>query len=127
MYIDYISETTADYNKMLDEADTLEKLVKGVTDFKLIANDALKKVSTMDQAAFEDFRGGLAMERKRKFAGEEWNDKYGEIIIPSVIMAVAVVAHQFMVPWGCAYIRMRDAGKLVEKDGVAIVSADMFV
>ena len=119
MDIGYQSEPIEDYQKALNGAKTLDGLRKAVGKFALIAGDAAEVVSGMDEDAFKEWAAGLAMERKKQFAGEDWVEKYGAIVMPIVMLEVGMIAQHFGAPWGCAYIRMKEAGRIKEVCGVA--------
>lgn len=110
--INYMSEQPEDYAKALTDADTLPKLVKTLDEWERVAADARKVVHSMTAEDFATWRDGLAKERKGDFAGEEWALKYGVVTMPEVLFKVSLIAQQYGVPWGCAYIRLRDSGNL---------------
>lgn len=122
MDIGYLSEPDKDYCRLLDAQKTLPDLRKFVRSYKLIAADALKIVDSMTGSGFRDWRAGLKLERRGKFAGEAWAVKYGAVLMPAIIVQVGLLASDYNVPFGLAYIRMRDAGRLTEAGGVAMLT-----
>lgn len=116
-----LCELPQDYNKMLDQADTLFKLKSGIARYKPIAADAVKLVETMDEKTFTGFRAALAKERKGRFCGEGWADLVSMILMPEVLFRVAVIATRFQAPWGVAFLQMHNAGLLHIEDGIVHV------
>lgn len=121
MEIGYYSEPVQEYVKALGAADTLESLQHTVMLYRRIAADAVAVAEKMGTEEFYRWRAGLALERKGKFAGEEWALAFGEIMMPRIMLLVGMAASHFHVPWGVAFIRMKDFGQIVESDGIAIV------
>jgi hypothetical protein len=103
----------------LTAAKTLDALQSHVQTFRRVADDAWQVAQAMDEKSFLSFVNGVRRERRGHFAGAEWAEKYGAILMPSVLMRVSMVADQFKVPWGCAYIRLRDVGRISEQGNVA--------
>ena len=119
MEIGYRDDPIPDYTKAIDAATNVSELRAAIEPFGLIANDALLAVRSMTEDEWPSFKRGLKMERSRKFAGMPWQDRYGCVLLPTVMLMVGMTATHFHAPWGCAYIRLRDMGDVVEKDGVA--------
>lgn len=118
MKIDYMTEPVDEYNKALDSAADAQSLRDGIKKFYLIAWDAMD-VAMSDEFDFKEFKAGLKKERKQKFSGEDWMSKYGNILIPDMIVHVATVSSKCRVPFGCAYIRMKGVGLIDDSDGKA--------
>ena len=110
--ITYYSEQPADYAKGLTEADTLDKLRAFARDWRELAPDAFRIVASMTEVDFKSWRVGLVAEREGMFAGAWFAKQYGALMIPTVLFKVSQVASRFGVPWGCAYIRLRETGNL---------------
>ena len=110
--ITYFSEHPQEWASSLDGADTLEKLKLLCEEWKELAPDALRTVVKMTGADFLQWRAGLKMERKGKFAGDSFSEKYGDITMPAIMFKVEMVASGYKVPWGLAYIRMKETGTL---------------
>jgi hypothetical protein len=66
----------------------------------------------MKREDFRQWRKGLAKERKGQFAGEDFAIRFGALLLPELLLKVGMVAVIFNAPWGCAYIRMKEAGQL---------------
>ncbi len=122
MKINYQSEPIADYNKALSEADTLEKLRGVLTAYDRVAHDAKALVDTWTAVDFKDWRRSLAQERRGKFMGDDAAHRFAVVLMPDVLFRVAIVSDQFKAPWGLCFIRMLDAGQLIERDGFAEVA-----
>lgn len=113
MKITYVSNNAADYVKGLKAAQSLEALRDFVKQQRFIANDAYKAVSA-DDFEWQEFCRGRALENKSEYAGDEWAKRFGAVLMPEILIRVGIVAHTYGVPWGCAYIRMRDEGMIRE-------------
>lgn len=110
--ISYVSEQPRDYAEGLSRCQTLEHLTDFLTDWRSLCWDAYEIVMEMDLQAFKEWRKGLAMERRGKFAGEDFALKYGAVLMPETLIKVSMVATQCGAPWGCAYKRMEDEGMI---------------
>jgi hypothetical protein len=110
--ITYLSETASDYSKAITNAETLDELRSVVSDYGDVAADAQTAVAAMSAADFKAWRRGLAKERKGKFAGDEFSERFGDVMMPELMFKVSIVAQKFQVPWGCAYIRLKETGQL---------------
>lgn len=117
--IHYIDDPVPGYSAKTRKAKTLPELRAIVEDYALIAGDAVDCVAGMTEADWPEFKRGRASEARGKFAGEEWSEKYGCVILPEIMFRSSIVANTYFVPWGCAYIRLRDEGFIVEEDGRA--------
>lgn len=117
--IHYLSEIPTYYADALDAAHTRDELFNVLTAYAPLALDAVAAAPNNDDE-FKRFRIGLEYERRGEFAGNEWAKRYGAILMPELMLRVGMVAQKFMVPWGCAYIRLRDVGHITETNGVAV-------
>ena len=125
MEIRQFDEIPADYAKALDEAVTLADLRATVSRYELVAGDALDTVCAMDDEAFSDWRSALKKERRGKFMGEEAAERFGPILMPEAMLKVTVVASHFGVPWGLAYHRLSDTGRLTVVSGRAVLDINL--
>lgn len=123
MKIDYYTEPVASYQKGITDAMTLEELKTHLKKYRTIASDALESID--DNFNFKEFKAGLNKERKKKFAGPDWANKYMVIIMPKVLYEASMIAHNFKVPWGLAYIRLIDIGAIKVQNGRAIWIGNM--
>ena len=117
--IGYVSETPKDYSAGLSKCKTLAALRDHVQTYRRVADDAWQVVKDMELPAFLELQAGLRKERRGKYAGDAWAEKYMNVMLPEILFRVSMVAERFKVPWGCAYIRLKDVGRIVEKSNVA--------
>ncbi len=110
--ITYGSDQPGDYAKALDAADSLPKLREVTLAWKLLAADAHALAERMDEESFERFKKGLKKERRGQFAGESYAEEFGVLMMPAGMFKVAMVAADYHVPFGLAYIRLKESGKL---------------
>jgi hypothetical protein len=106
--IGYYSECNVEYVSAVKKCRTLEELQKIVSDYREIAEDAYQSVQKMDDLLFEQFCKG----RNKTKPSMRWMEMYGPVLLPRIIIEVGLVAAQFCVPFGTAYIRMKELGKL---------------
>ncbi len=107
--ITYMSEQPTDYAAMLDDADTLSKLTLGVYGWLSVAPDAYEVVAKMGEKEFREWRAGLRVERAGDFAGENFAKRFGAVLMPEELIKVSMVAMKYQVPWGCAYLRLKES------------------
>jgi hypothetical protein len=120
--IGYLSECDKDYCRLVGVQKTLKKLRKFIRSYEVIAADALEVVDKMTEDDFVEWFAGVTLEKKKQFAGEQFVIKYGAVLLPAVILRIGIIAHEFGVPFGVAYIRAREAGLLVEDErGIASI------
>jgi hypothetical protein len=112
--VTYTSEQPKDYAKALSEASTLDELVKVAEAWQEVASDALAIVKGMTPADFAHWRKGLAIERRGKFAGLDFQEKYAAVLMPERLFKVSMMALEFSVPWGLMYLRLKETGRLDE-------------
>lgn len=115
LQITYLTEDPArDYSKAIRKATTLGELKEAIKDFESIAPDALEAAREMSVEDFTEFK------KQIKYAArtmpEEWTrkfvDRWGVIVMPSWMIKASMVAEHFHVPWGTAFIRLKEEGKL---------------
>lgn len=122
--VTYLSEPAEDYQRALDAASDHEDLRSALEEWTWIASDAMDAAPT-DAQDFQEFKAGLAQERRGRFAGEAWAECFGAILMPELMLRVSEVADQFGVPWGCAFLRLREEGLLADHpDGGLVWRAD---
>lgn len=112
MEITYLSDCDIDYVKAVKKCKTLDELRTVVEDYREIAEDAYQAVQTMDEILFVQFCKG----RNKQKPSMEWMKMYGMILLPKTLLEVGLVASAFNVPFGLAYHRMKDLGKLSSSD-----------
>lgn len=112
--IGYLSSADQDYCRLLPLQKSLKALRKLTKQYDRIAADAHEIAEKMTEEDFVEFRAGLAKEKQGEFAGEIFMEKFGAILLPTVLLQVGMTAKQFGAPFGVAYIKMKDAGHIVE-------------
>lgn len=103
--ISYLYEAK-DYNRMIDDAKTVDDLISGLEKLSPFADDALKVAKTMTLEDFEKYREWLKLERKGIFGGIENVIKYGAILIPVLFIDAHFLQEQCHAPLGTCLIRM---------------------
>ena len=116
--IDYMDEPDLTYRKGLDKARVPEELRDLLERFAALFPDAYEQGKGMSDEDFMQFRAGLRKERKGIFAGIDFMNNFGAILMPANMMHIGLVADKYGVPFGVAFCRMKDAGVLSVKDGV---------
>jgi len=103
------SEFDEQYVKELDSVKTLDDLKTHAKKWKNICPDAFDCINKIDNPAdFQEFQWGVKKERSGEFAGEEWAKKYSDITMPADMFRASMIAEEYKVPWGLAYIRMKE-------------------
>lgn len=118
MRIGYLSETDKDYMdgiatalKSRGRQRKYEKLENHLLLYESVAPDALEAFKHKD-FRIDEFVECWKSERRGRFSGEEAAKKYGAIILPELFLFVGMVAEKFKVPFGTAFIRMREEGMI---------------
>ena len=114
MNISYLSECDSDYAKKLAGVKTHEELIVLLKEYEPIAWDALDLVKGLDKKDFERLIKDMGKERRGKFSK---NMDASIVMMPQTMFKVSLVANQFKVPWGTAFIRLKEIGKIVEENG----------
>lgn len=110
--ITYTSNQPADWANAITHATTLDDLRRVVEEWKELVADAHARVATMTEQDFDEWRHGLLKERRGQFAGEAFAARYGDVLMPTVLLAVSFYANQLHVPWGLMYLRLKETGQL---------------
>jgi len=121
MPIGYLSEPIQMYAAQLTTATTLADLHELLTRYQRVADDALALVKTWSETDFTDWRKALAAERRGQFMGDKAAARFSAVLMPEVLFRVGIVAEEYKVPWGCAYLRLREVGQLKEVEGIALL------
>lgn len=114
-----LSDFPSEYAKELDAPITPAELISMLERWECVASDALALARNMTADDFSEFIVGLRQERNGEFGGEVWAGKYNTITMPIVLFFVAMATSEFAAPWGLTFQRMRDAGRIEIKDGIA--------
>lgn len=120
--IGYVDEPEEAWVKGLDAAKSRADLRALAELYAPLVQDACAQIDKMDDEAFEDFKHGLRKERKGRFAGEEFMEKFGAILLPEMMMHVGMVMAHFGVPFGLAFRRLRENGMIEVRDGIAVLA-----
>jgi hypothetical protein len=125
LQIGYLSDCLTDYLAGIDKATTLEKLRALTAKYRTVADDAYAICLGMDQASFADFRKLLPKARRKNgIVPAAWLERFSILLLPRVLFEVGMVASRFVVPWGVAYIRMKEFGTIKEAGGIATYHAE---
>lgn len=103
-----MGDQAADYAKALTECHTLADLRALVDAYKPLALDAVPVVDAMTDDDFAAWRKGLKTERRGKFAGETFAEKYGAVLMPMPMLKIVEIADRYKVPFGVAWQRAKD-------------------
>jgi len=115
--VGYVSEQDALWSKMLSAVTSLDELQRLGAGWRAYCADAVGQISKMNADDFDDFQAALRKERRGTFCGEAAMNKFGCIIMPEFLMKVSMVADQFKVPWGLAFIRLKEVGRVAKSNG----------
>lgn len=117
--IHYADEPDKTYCEGLDRVKLPQQLRELGERFASLFPDAYEQIKTMDDEDFLIFKGGLRKERKGEFAGEDFMEKFGCILMPANLMHVGMIADKFKVPFGLAFCRLVEAGRMKIDSGRA--------
>lgn len=96
------------YSAFLTKCTTLEQLRAHVLAYEDLALDAVDIVHKMTTADFKEFVRGLKMERRGKFAGEEWAKRFIAVLMPEPMFTISAIADEYKVPFAVACIRLKE-------------------
>lgn len=114
MKIGYLDEKPQEYAAMLKRVKTLSELKEAVKEFEPIAWDAHDLIQKWDERDYKHFRKMESLERRGVYS----EDKETSIVLmPETMFRVSIVQVKFHVPWGTAFIRMKEVGLIEEKKG----------
>jgi len=102
------ADCVSDYTKALDQCRTVADLQALVHDYGDVAVDAVPVVDAMTAKDWSAFKRGLRRERQGTFAGDAWVERFGPILMPFPMLKIAAVAEEFKVPFGVAWMRLRE-------------------
>ena len=114
MNITYLSECDTDYAKKLATIKTRSELVRLLEEYAPIAWDALDLVKAMIGKRFDKLIKDMAKERKGIFSE---NMDAAIVMMPETMFKVSIVASEFKAPWGMAFNRLIQVGKIIEEKG----------
>lgn len=94
------------YTYFLDNAGSLQDLLKGLEELSPFADDALEVARSMTEQDFCDFK--LALVHERKHGESRMPERFSCLLIPDRFIAGQLVAEKFDVPLGAALIRIME-------------------
>lgn len=115
--IDYLTEYPhEEYNEAIDDATSCGGLVNYLADKRDLHDDAYQHANKMTCEDFELFKEALAVERMGEH--DPRIIPFQCITMPEIPFIVSLRSGQFKVPFGACFIRMKDLGFLVIRDGM---------
>ena len=118
--ITYVSEQDKEYIDGLRSCKTLRELKAYLNLWRVLCYDAYKIVQKMNAGTWKEYKAGEELGTQKKYAGDEWTDKYSVILMPDILIRTSYVSALFKVPWGCAFIRLNDSGIIKMRKGVYV-------
>lgn len=108
MEITPYSETDKEYIREVRACKSLSELREITERYKAVAKDAYAITTKMTEPEFVEF-----CKLRSKFNPSlKWMEKYGAILLPKILTEVGLVATTYHVPFGVAYLRMKELNKL---------------
>lgn len=112
-----LSWLAKEYTDGLFACNTFDELKIFLEDFKSVASDAFESMPTTTEE-FWEFKTGLMLERNGEHAGEIFSLRYGNVLMPNLLVRVALTAQALGVPDGLMFLRMVEQEAIVKsKDG----------
>ncbi len=96
------------WNDLINKAGDRESLATAIEAEGVLVADALAAVRSQG-FDFEEWTAGLRKERRGRFAGSAWAEKYGAILIPARLLEAGMLAVRYHVPLGLAINRLEEA------------------
>ena len=119
--ISYLAEPVEDYRKGIDRTKSLAELLDFLSTWELLAWDALDAARQMTPKDFLEMKKAIKTERSGVYMGDENAKRFMVFVLPEVLFMISTIAETYGTPWGLAYRRMKDGGKLTVKNGRAII------
>ncbi len=120
MVVTYLSAFDKEYVTGLRQCDDLPRLREFTLHWGGLCPDAFESVRRMNDEDWPEFKRGLAKESKGKYAGDAWAERYGDILMPALLLRVSMVAEQFGAPWGTAFLQLEKAGIIQRRGDVYV-------
>lgn len=118
MKVTYYSDCDREYADALTKAESLTSLQEVMKDFRPLVGDAAKIVTGWDETIFADWRKALYLERHGKFMGNKRVEMgMATVLMPDVLLVASLIAFNAGAPWGTAYIRLKETGRIATKGG----------
>jgi hypothetical protein len=119
--ISYLAEPVEDYRKGIDRTKSLVELLDFLSTWELLAWDALDAARQMTPQDFLEMKKAIKTERSGVYMGDENAKRFMVFVLPEVLFMVSTLAETYHAPWGLAYNRMKEVGKITVKRGRAII------
>lgn len=103
------SEIVGAYERDLDSAFTLKKLHVVADKWGELVPDIVDPIKSMSKDDFREWRKCLRTERQGEYSGNAAMEKFGAILLPDYFISASFTSAEYGVPWGCAYIRIRES------------------
>jgi len=103
--VTYDSDLDSDYKKELDSCTSIQDLKALISKYGVVSPD-LNNVVIESDSDYREFTEGLAMERQKQYAGDEWCQRFASLLVPGYILYASLLSKKDGVPWGVAYLRM---------------------
>lgn len=104
---------------------TLSEFRSYISEWKEIAPDAFDKICSLNQYHFDKFMQGFAKEKRGQYAGQQFSDKFGMIILPRIIVMTGMLAQSFKVPEGTMFLRLlKDKNITRDEAGICHINED---
>jgi hypothetical protein len=120
LVITYYSDFAHEYALGLKQCDSFARLREFSLHWASLTFDAWEIVRKMDDQAWAEFQAGKQKENRGTYAGDKWAAKYGAIMLPELLLHVSVIAEQYGVPWGTAFLQCEKAGLIVRRGDVFV-------
>jgi len=117
--MDHTTNMPSVYAEELTRCMSLDDLRVLAVRWHGLASDITPIIEKMSDADFVDFQLGMLIERNGGFAGPEFAERYGTLLMPDILVVCAGMAHQNNVPWGVAFGVCVRKGIISITDGVA--------
>lgn len=119
MKITYTTDDPAkEYAAAIRKVETKDGLIKVLMHYKEFAPDAIKQAKSLTDDTFIEFQQYLKKAARKQ--SEKWTEafigRFGDIAMPEKMLIASLVADQFKVPWGTAFIRLTEEGWSILKD-----------
>lgn len=108
MKIGYLTQLDENYADELKSINTSKEFEKFIVKWNDWLDNSTKKLTGKD---FNKKR----LDKARRKKVEPFDGEICALLLPSKIITVSIVANQLKVPWGTAYIRMKETGTSIKQ------------
>lgn len=108
--ITYITEPVKEYARKIRSAESLDELRDVVEEYLPLTEDAVKRVSELSDNDFVQFKREIKRAEKitKNNEATRFNKTWGDIVMPRLMLNVSLYAVGLGVPFGTAYIRLKE-------------------